>query len=226
MSVVNVAWSGYFHISQLAENLIFWGFLSAITAITLVFKISKFRRIYDVLAYFAAGISIFVYASLIFLALRIMHGQGSLLAWLALMAKGLTPIITILLIMLKKVERLPLFIGLVTKFILLDPIYNLIFPIYSVAKLDDLSWNISNIRDGEKNISQHFIRDGRQAKFTALGIFLIENISIGLLVSCLPVGFFLGCFALSEILQWFVLLLAPLMDEPAKHRPIIDLKQL
>ena len=216
MSMLQVAWGSSFNLTRLSENLIFCGLLSVITAVSLLFKVSRFPRLYDALAISITLISFFLYGSLILIILNIMQGAASPLGWLALMALGLTPCITIVIMMLRKVERLPLFLGLTAKYILLDPIYKFIFPVYAVAKFDDLSWNVSN--DAKDFIL--FQQEGRNMKRRALLLFLLENIMIALFLSTLPIVVILTCFATSELLQWIVLIFAPMLVDAAQHRPI------
>jgi cellulose synthase/poly-beta-1,6-N-acetylglucosamine synthase-like glycosyltransferase len=216
MSIFNVAWGDFFNLTSVSENLIFCSLLGGITVFALLFKVSRFPRLYDVLAIGAAMISLLLYGSLILIVLNIVQGEGSGLSWLALMAQGLTPCITMLVMLIKKAERLPLFLGLTAKYILLDPVYKFVFPVYAVAKFDDLSWNVNN--EAENIIS--FRREGRSMKRKALLQFLLENIVIALFLSVLPIVVILTCFAISEILQWIVLLFAPMLADAAQHRPI------
>jgi cellulose synthase/poly-beta-1,6-N-acetylglucosamine synthase-like glycosyltransferase len=223
LSIVNVVWSNYFHLTATTDNIIFCGYLFGVTAVVMLFNVRKFPRLYDLIAVAAATLSVFIFASLILLVIRIMQGNGTSLAWLALIAKGMTPLIVIAVMMRMKVERIPLLFGLMAKYILLDPVYNLIFPVYSVAKLDDLSWNMQNKLNSTPGSSSAFEHDGKVMKYKALLTFLLENVVISFFLSLLPVIVILTCFAISEILQWFVLLFAPLLEEQAQQRPLQDI---
>jgi cellulose synthase/poly-beta-1,6-N-acetylglucosamine synthase-like glycosyltransferase len=216
MSIFNVAWGDSFELTLGSENLIFCSLLVVITLFTLLFNVNRFAKLYGVLAVGAALLSIVVYGSLISIVIHLFQGQGGTQAWLALIALGMTPCITMLVMLLRKGKHLPVLIGLMAKYILLDPIYKFVFPVYAVAKLDDLSWSSKD----EYQDSTSFKREGHIMKRNALFTFLFENMVIGLCLSVFPIIVILTCFAISEILQWFVLLLAPLLQDAAQHRPI------
>ncbi len=214
LCIVSAAWHNYFNLTTRVENFIFCGFLFACTALLLLFNVRKFPRFYDGLALFVTLVSVFVYASLIYLFIQ---NSASLVAWLALISMGLTPLLTLAVMIRKQNERLPVFSGILAKYLLLEPIFRLIFPIYTVAKLDDLAWNFENTQN---NSFLHFQTEAKKLKLKALSKFLVENVVFSALLSMLPIIVILVCFAISEMLQWLVLLFAPLLQEPIKHRTI------
>jgi cellulose synthase/poly-beta-1,6-N-acetylglucosamine synthase-like glycosyltransferase len=216
LSILSTAWNS-FQFGIAVNNYLFAGFLLSTTVIMMWFNVRSNQKLFDAITILATFCGITTYASILSILIDIAKGNGTLAGSLAVLAIGVTPLMTMVLMLRKSKERMSLFVGLIAKYLMLEPIFRLIFPIYSLAKLDDLSWNVSSISPEEKLTFTH---DGARMKYELLSIFIIKNLCFGLLISFMPITAILACFAAWEILQWLVLILAPLLQVPVSQRPI------
>jgi cellulose synthase/poly-beta-1,6-N-acetylglucosamine synthase-like glycosyltransferase len=214
LSVVASAWDT-FHFNAGAENCLFAGFLLSSTAIMMLFSVRNYQKLFDAIAILMTIGGLVTYTAIFSNLIAIIKGNATVAGSLAIFAMGVTPVITIVLMLRKSKERFPLFIGFIAKYVMLEPIFRLIFPIYSLAKLDDLSWNSSS---ADPDVTFAFKRDGRKLKYKLLTLFIIENLGFSLLISFVPIVLILAFFTSCEVLQWIVLLFAPMLQEPVQQR--------